>query len=271
MCRPVLDVLNVRRAALTRAASSRIRSGVIKLKRRELPGADSRFHHRRPAIRNRRGAGPDASPQENEFLSAPGLILLPLAILMVASIGGSTSAWVSGSARILFVCGLDRYLPKGPGKVHPRHGSPYVALAMFGLLSSLIIAMSLAGASVEEAYLTPLDLAVALQMISYAYLFAVLLKRAFSRKKRAFSRKSGHGYFRKTPLRLASASGMAITLLGLSMAFVPSRQISSILSFESKMIPTLGVLLAIAWGLFAHYWGNKPGPADPPARRSEAS
>jgi len=34
--------------------------------------------------------------------------LAPLAILMIASIVGSTSAWVSGSARILFVSGLDR-------------------------------------------------------------------------------------------------------------------------------------------------------------------
>ena len=87
-----------------------------------------------------------------------GWILLPLAVLMAASIAGSTSAWVSGSARILFVCGLDRYLPKALGKVHPRHHSPHVALIMFGFLASSIIAMSFIGASVQEAYLTLLDL-----------------------------------------------------------------------------------------------------------------
>jgi glutamate:GABA antiporter len=47
-----------------------------------------------------------------------GWVLLPLTILMIASIVGSTSAWVSGSARILFVCGLDRYLPKALGRIH---------------------------------------------------------------------------------------------------------------------------------------------------------
>jgi amino acid transporter len=179
-----------------------------------------------------------------------GWILVPLAILMVASIVGSTSAWVSGSARILFVSGLDRYLPKALGKVHRRYGSPHIALIMFGLLASAIIAMSFVGASVKEAYLTLLDLAVALQMISYLFMFAVLVKRAFSRDFQ-------YVYFGRGILRVASAIGLAMTLLGLVTAFVPSRQISSIWSFELKMILTLGTLLAIGAGLFFYYSRRK--------------
>ena len=179
-----------------------------------------------------------------------GWILLPLAVLMAASIAGSTSAWVSGSARILFVCGLDRYLPKALGKVHPRHHSPHVALIMFGILASSIIAMSFIGASVQEAYLTLLDLAVALQMISYIYLFLSLLKRAFA--------KSSPRYFRRPVLQLASIAGVSMATLGFSMAFVPSRQISSIGSFELKMFLTLGCILALASGLFFYYSRLRP-------------
>jgi amino acid transporter len=135
-------------------------------------------------------------------------ILLPLAVLMAASIAGSTSAWVSGSARILFVCGLDRYLPKALGKIHPRHHSPHVALIMFGFLATSIIAMSFIGASVQEAYLTLLDLAVALQMISYIYLFLALLKRAFSKS-------SEPRYFRRPLLQLASVSGVSMATSGI--------------------------------------------------------
>ncbi len=173
-------------------------------------------------------------------------VLLPLAVLMVSSIVGSTSAWVSGSARILFVCGLDRYLPKRLGRVHPRFGSPHVALTMFGLLSSAIIAMSFAGASVKDAYLTLLDLAVALQMISYLYLFASLMRLAFSKR---FERV----YFRRAPLCLAGVVGLAMTLLGFVVAFVPSSQISSIWSFELKMFLTFGILVGIGCGLFVYY------------------
>jgi len=180
-----------------------------------------------------------------------GWILLPLALLMAASIAGSTSAWVSGSARILFVCGLDRYLPKSLGKVHPRHHSPYVALIMFGLLASSIIAMSFIGASVQEAYLTLLDLAVALQMISYIYLFLALFKRAFSKSH-------APRYFRRPILQLASVSGLAMAALGFAMAFVPSRQIVSLGSFELKMLLTLGAILGLASALFVYYSRRRP-------------
>jgi amino acid transporter len=175
-----------------------------------------------------------------------GWILVPLAILMVASIVGSTSAWVSGSARILFVCGLDRYLPRSLGKVHQRYGSPHVALCMFGALASAIITMSFVGASVKEAYLTLLDLSVALQMTSYLLLFSSLVKRVWSRDFRQV-------YFRRTILRVASFVGLATTGLGFVVAFVPSRQISSIWIFEMKMVVTLGVLWGIAGGLFVYY------------------
>jgi glutamate:GABA antiporter len=196
-------------------------------------------------------------------------ILLPLAILMAASIAGSTSAWVSGSARILFVCGLDRYMPKALGKVHPRHHSPHIALIMFGFLATAIIAMSFIGASVQEAYLTLLDLAVALQMISYIYLFLSLLKRAFSRGIPT-------RYFRRSVLQLAGLAGLATATLGFAMAFVPSRQISSIGSFELKMFLTLGFILALASGLFLYYsrlrpGGNGSGIAAPSARGSDAA
>jgi amino acid transporter len=184
-----------------------------------------------------------------------GWILLPLAALMAASIAGSASAWVSGSARILFVCGLDRYLPKALGKVHPRYHSPHVALIMFGFLATSIIAMSFVGASVQEAYLTLVDLAVALQMISYMYLFLSLLKRAFSKS-------SEPRYFRRPVLQLASVSGLAMAALGFSMAFVPSHQISSIGWFEVKMFLTLGFFLALASGLFVFY--SRLRPANPP-------
>jgi amino acid transporter len=182
-----------------------------------------------------------------------GWILLPLAILMAASIAGSTSAWVSGSARILFVCGLDRYMPKALGKVHPRFHSPHVALSMFGILASSMIAMSFIGASVQEAYLTLLDLAVALQMISYMYLFLSLLKRAFSKS-------SEPRYFRRPVLQLASIAGVSLAALGFATAFVPSRQIASVGSFELKMFLTLGLILALASGLFFYYSRLRPKP-----------
>ncbi|MGI8741296.1 MAG: APC family permease [Bryobacteraceae bacterium] len=180
-----------------------------------------------------------------------GWIVLPLAILMAASIVGSTSAWVSGSARILFVCGLDRYLPSSLGKIHSRYGSPHVALSMFGLLASAIVALSFIGASVKEAYLTLLDLSIALQMISYLYLFLTMARRAFSGEPAS-------RYFPTVVLRLSSLIGLAMAAFGFLMAFAPTRQIESVWAFELKMLFTLALFLGLAGSLFFYYSRLRP-------------
>ena len=173
-------------------------------------------------------------------------ILTPLALLMAASIAGSTSAWLSGSARIIFVSGIDRYLPKVLGRVHPRFATPHIALMAIALLSSLLVCMSFIGASVKEAYLTLLDLSVVLQMLSYLYLYATMARVAFGKA-------AADGFYGKTRLRFAAVSGLAATTVGMIVAFVPSRQIDSIWRFELKMILTCAVFLALAAGLFAYY------------------
>jgi hypothetical protein len=65
-------------------------------------------------------------------------------------------------------------------------------------------------------------------------------------------------------LQLASISGLLMATLGFAMAFVPSRQISSIGSFELKMFFTLGFILALASGLFLYYSRLRPATEPEP-------
>jgi len=160
---------------------------------------------------------------------------------MAVSILGSVSAWLSGSARILFVSGLDRYLPAVFGKVHPRHGTPHFALVGMGVLASALIVMSFVGkSSIREAYVTLLDMGVVLQMISYLYMFGALARIAF---------KHAGGKL----LRFAAVSGLATTTIGMIVAFVPSRHVDSVWRFEVKMFVTCAVFLGLAAGLFGYY------------------
>ncbi len=173
--------------------------------------------------------------------------LLPvLALVLAVAIAGSTSAWLSGSARIIFVSGIDRYLPKALGKVHPRYATPHIALMAIAVLSSLLVCMSFIGASVKEAYVTLLDLSVVLQMISYLYLYATLGRVAFSKS-------AGDGFFSTSWLRFAAIGGLAATLVGGAVAFVPSRQIDSVWRFELKMVLTCALFFGLAGCLFWYY------------------
>ena len=94
--------------------------------------------------------------------------------MLSISIAGIASAWLSGSARIPFVAGLDSYLPSALGKLHPRFSTPYVALIVQTGISILFLAMSFIGAQVKEAFQTLLNLAVVLQLVPFLYMFAAL-------------------------------------------------------------------------------------------------
>ena len=174
--------------------------------------------------------------------SGLGALVPALALVLSISIAGIASAWLGGSARVPFVAGLDAYLPPALGRLHPRFATPYVALITHGVLSSLFVAMSFVGATVKEAYLTLLELAVVLQLLPFLYLYAALIRlpgRTAPERLR----------FRPTTLRFAGVCGLATTALGMVVAFVPSRQVTSVWLFELKMLVGTGFFLGLA-GLF---------------------
>jgi amino acid transporter len=173
-------------------------------------------------------------------------MLTALALVLAVAITGSSSAWLGGSARILFVSGIDRYMPKAMGKVHPKFATPHVAILTMTILSSLLVSMGFIGATVKEAYVTLLDLSVVLQMVSFLYLYATLAKVAFSKT-------AGDGFYGKARLRFAAIGGLAATIVGGAVAFVPPRQVDSVWRFELKMVVNCTVFLGLAAVLFWYY------------------
>lgn len=166
-------------------------------------------------------------------------IVPPLALVLSISTAGIASAWFVGSARIPFVAGLDRYLPPALGKIHPRYATPYVALIVHASLSSLFVAMNLAGASVKEAFVIMLDLAVFLQLVPFLYMFAALVRLA--------GRGAGESaYYSRRTLLVAGSVGFGMTALGMLLAFVPSANIQSVWLFEAKMLVGCAFFLGVA-------------------------
>jgi len=178
-------------------------------------------------------------------------VLFPVAALVALSTIGAVSAWLSGSARILFVSGIDQYLPKIFGKLHKKYATPHIALIGMSVLSSCLIAMSFAGkTTIKEAYVTLIDLAVVLQMISYFYVYASLARVAFGKT-------AGAGFYTRGRIRFAAVSGLITTAVGTIVAFVPSHQVESVQRFEIKMFATCAIFLGIALALFFYYSRRK--------------
>ena len=67
------------------------------------------------------------------------------ALLATLSVIGALGGWLAGSARLPFVIGIDSYLPKVLGKVHPKYGTPHMALIIQGIVITILFLFSIAG------------------------------------------------------------------------------------------------------------------------------
>lgn len=172
-------------------------------------------------------------------------LVSPIALVLTISTAGIASAWFSGSARIPFVAGLDQYLPAALGKVHRRYHTPHVAMIVQAVLSMIFLAMSFLGASVKDAYLTMLDLAVILQLVPFTYMYAAIVRLA--------ARRDSKGMYRTRRLWIAGVCGLVSTSLGVVLAMIPAEGITSVGFFELKMCVGVGLFLGIATLFFWYY------------------
>jgi len=95
---------------------------------------------------------------------------------------------------------------------------------------------------------------VVLQLVPFLYVFAALLKFAFSGDL------SGGRYGRGT-LLFAGFCGFVTTALGIALAFFPAKQITSVWKYEAKMFGFTLFFLALAAFFFFVYGRLKPTPA----------
>ncbi len=100
----------------------------------------------------------------------------PIALLMTLAGLGGCGAWLVGSARILFVGGLDKYLPPIFGTTHPKWKTPWFALLFQAGLSALFILAATQGETVKNAYLKLVNATLIVYFLPYLYMFAAAIK-----------------------------------------------------------------------------------------------
>lgn len=172
--------------------------------------------------------------REGAEAAGAGWLVAPIALVMAISVGGSASAWFAGPARIPFVAGLDHALPAALGRLHPRYGSPHVALITCAIISAALTAVSMAGSSVAEAYQILLRAAVVINLVPFVYCFLALLTLDTARWHE----------------RLAGAVGTLVTVAGIVAVFLPTGEVGDVVVFEAKMAAGVGAPLAI--GVWLH-------------------
>jgi amino acid transporter len=99
-----------------------------------------------------------------------------VAVLVTISSIGGVSAWFAASARIPFVAGVDRFLPRAFGRVHPKWQTPYVALAVQALIAALFIFLGQAGTSVKGAYEFLVSVGVLSYFLPFLFMFSAMIR-----------------------------------------------------------------------------------------------
>jgi amino acid transporter len=96
--------------------------------------------------------------------------VLTAALLTVGTIG-ALGGWITGSARLPFVVGLGHYLPERFAAIHPKYGTPHVALLAQAVATTVVLLGAISGSAIHEAYLLLIDMTVALVSVVWLYIF----------------------------------------------------------------------------------------------------
>ncbi len=101
----------------------------------------------------------------------------PLVALLICLANlGAIGAYLAALARLPFVVGIDRYLPSAFARVHPRWGTPHIALIVQALCSVVFVVLGQTGSTVRGAYQVLVSMSIIANFIPYLFMFAALIR-----------------------------------------------------------------------------------------------
>jgi amino acid transporter len=173
----------------------------------------------------------DAGSAAGALLGAAWLLPL-IALLVLASGVGQIGGLGTSVSRLPFAAGVDRLLPKAFGKVHPRWGTPHVALLSLGAVATFLLTVYQLGDSMRAAYDELVSLMVITGFLPYVYIF---------------------GSAWKAGMRLSAICGWAITALAIVCSVVPTAEISNVWLFEGKLAAGTAAVIVSAWLVYRRH------------------
>jgi amino acid transporter len=177
--------------------------------------------------------------------------VVPLAALLL-TVGriGALGAWLTGSARVAFVVGLDRYFPPAFARIHPRWHTPYIAILIQLPITIFFLLLSVLGkgTTVERAFLLLLDMSLLIYFIPYLYLFLCFLVHC--RRKRGPGEAALLVPGGRTGALFIALAGLSITLLAMIVALIPPPGTTNVWIHEAKLAG--GSILLISLGLLIY-------------------
>jgi amino acid transporter len=183
-----------------------------------------------------------------------GFVGILAALLVTLGNAGGVGSTVAGIARVPFVVGIDRYLPKAFGRIHPRWKTPYISILVQAGISGAVLLLSQINETSRGAYLVLIDAAIILYFIPFLYMYAAAIKLG------GRSDRQGNPHAVLIPggtlgIWIASGLGFLVVLGGIVLALIPPGDSSNKVGFELKLVG--GTVSAIVLGLVLYWRGAR--------------
>jgi amino acid transporter len=178
-----------------------------------------------------------------------GLSQTAAALIAVSNIGAA-AAYLAVASRLPFVAGIDGYLPRGFGKLHPRWKTPYVSILAQGVIGIVFVFLGQAGTSVKGAYNVLVDISVITALIPFLFIFAAVIRVQDDPVGPDVIRIPGG----KPVARMVACIGFSTTLFAIALSLFPSADDPHVFLAAGKILGSTAILLGIG---IVVYWIGK--------------
>jgi len=163
-----------------------------------------------------------------EGMGIAGVIAPLAAVLLICHVVAYSSLSYNAVIRLPMVAGWDHLLPAWLSRLHPRYKTPVGSIVFIGVMALVFIVLGNLGVGAQEAFQLLGNGSFICYALTYLVMFAIPLI--------ARGEKPAWG------LRLAAASGFAMTLLYTGLSIFPIIDVQNAASFTMKIS---GVVIAI--------------------------
>ncbi len=170
-----------------------------------------------------------------------------VAVFVTVNVLGGVGGWFAATARLPFVAGIDRFLPRAFGNLHPKWRTPYVALLVQAVLASVFVLLGQAGTSVRGAYEVLVSMGIITNFLPFLLMFAAMIALQREPTAPGVHRVPGGPAVAKT----LAALGFITTTAAIVLACVPADDEPNKMLAVAKIVGASVVLVAIGAGVYA--------------------
>jgi glutamate:GABA antiporter len=164
-----------------------------------------------------------------------------LALLVSLNAFGAVAGWFAATARLPFVAGIDRFLPRAFADLHPRWQTPHVALLVQAGIAAVFVFLGQAGTSVLGAYEVLVSMSIIGNFIPFLFMFAAMIKLQ--------DEPAGPGVMRvpggSGVARVLGGMGFAVSAAAIVLACVPADEEPLKMLAVTKVVGASVALVAI--------------------------